>query len=123
VHPPISIKPVPETTHEDIARGVIACIRDVVGDESSVALHEPNLGELEQRYVSDCVASGWVSSVGSYVDRFERQLAEYTGASHAIATVNGTSALHICLLLAGVGCDDEVICQALTFVATANSNT
>lgn len=100
---------------------IVNRIRSVVQTPDSVALHEPNLGELEQRYVNDCVASGWVSSVGRYVDQFERDLARYTGAGYAVATVNGTSALHVCLLLAGVGRDDEVICPALSFVATANA--
>lgn len=96
-------------------------IRTAVAVEGSVALHEPNLGELEERYVTDCVRSGWVSSVGKYVDRFEKQLSEYTGCAYAVATVNGTSALHVGLLLAGVLRNDEVICPALSFVATANA--
>jgi perosamine synthetase len=86
-----------------------------------VALHEPEFGGREWQYVKDCIDTGWVSSVGSYVERFERDLAAYTGAAHAIATSNGTSALHICLLLAGVGAGDEVLLPALTFIATANA--
>lgn len=69
----------------------------------------------------DCIDSTFVSSVGPYVDRFESMLAEYTGGRHAVATVNGTSALHVALLLAGVQPGDEVITQPLTFVATANA--
>ncbi|WP_404304837.1 LegC family aminotransferase [Neorhodopirellula lusitana] len=107
--------------HDDVALDIIARVRSVVQTSESVALHEPNLGELEQRYVNDCVASGWVSSVGRFVDQFERDLAAYTGAKYAVATVNGTSALHVGLILAGVGRDDEVICPALSFVATANA--
>ncbi len=84
-------------------------------------LHEPDIGGNAWSYVKDCLDSGWVSSVGAYVDRFERQLAEFTGAEAAVATVNGTAALHICLLLAGVEPDDEVLVPSLTFVATANA--
>ena len=69
----------------------------------------------------DCIDTGWVSSVGSYVDRFERDLAEFTGAMCAVAVVNGTAALQIALKLAGVENGDEVLIPALTFVATANA--
>lgn len=86
-----------------------------------VALHEPEFGGREWQYVKDCIDTGWVSSVGSYVERFERELAAYTGAAHVIATSNGTSALHICLLLAGVEAGDEVLLPTLTFIATANA--
>ncbi|MEM9366196.1 MAG: LegC family aminotransferase [Planctomycetota bacterium] len=100
----------------------MACLASVLPrDADVVPLHEPNLTELEQRYVHDCVASGWVSSVGKYVDRLEREIADYTGSRFAIATVNGTSALHVALLLAGVRAGDEVLCPALSFVATANA--
>lgn len=86
-----------------------------------VALHEPLFAGREQEYVRACIDTGWVSSVGSFVDRFERDLADYTGARHAIAVVNGTAALHIALLLAGVKPGDEVLLPALTFIATANA--
>ncbi len=69
----------------------------------------------------ECLETGWVSSVGKFVDRFEEQLAEYTGLKRAVAVVNGTAALHICLKLAGVLPGDEVLAPALTFVATANA--
>lgn len=85
-----------------------------------VALHEPALDGNEWLYVKDCLDSGWVSSVGSYVDRFERELGEYVGG-YAVAVVNGTAALHTCLRLAGVEANDEVVVPALTFVATANA--
>lgn len=78
-------------------------------------------GGHEWDYVKDCLDTRWVSSVGKYVDRFEEMLAEYTGVKYAVATVNGTAALHICLKLAGVEPEDEVIVPALTFVATANA--
>jgi len=84
-------------------------------------LHEPCFGGNEWAYVRDCLDTGWVSSVGSYVDRFESMLSEYTGAAKAIATVNGTAALYICLKLVSVEPGDEVLVPALTFVATANA--
>ncbi|HZG77696.1 MAG TPA: LegC family aminotransferase [Paenibacillus sp.] len=86
-----------------------------------VPLHEPVFAGNEEAYVVDCIRTGWVSSVGSYVDALERKLEEYTGAKHAIAVVNGTAALHIALLLAGAAEADEVLIPALTFVATANA--
>ena len=84
-------------------------------------LHEPKIGGQAWSYVKDCLDSGWVSSVGEYVRWFEEKLVETTGAGHAIATVNGTAALHICMLLAGVQRDDEVLTPSLTFVASANA--
>lgn len=86
-----------------------------------IGLHEPSFQGNEWAYVKECLDTGWVSSVGKFVDRFEAQLAEYTGAKRAVAVVNGTAALHMCLLLAGVRPGDEVIVPALTFVATANA--
>lgn len=85
------------------------------------ALHEPSIGGNAWDYVRDCLDSGWVSTAGSWVDRFEAMLVDITGNEHAIATVNGTAALHSCLLLAGVRADDEVLVPSLTFVATANT--
>lgn len=90
-------------------------------DGHPLALHEPRFVGNEWRYVKDCIDTGWVSTVGEYVTRFERQLEAYTGAAHAVAVVNGTAALHICLLLAGVQRNDEVIIPSLTFIATANA--
>ncbi len=84
-------------------------------------LHEPNFNGNEWAYVKECLDTGWVSSVGKFVDRFEEELAEYTGVKRAIAVVNGTAALHVCLLLAGVRCGDEVFMPTLTFIATANA--
>lgn len=85
------------------------------------ALHEPFFAGNEWKYVKDCIDTGWVSTAGEYVGRFESMLAEYTGAKYAIAAVNGTAALHICLLLAGVKPGDEVLIPSLTFIATANA--
>lgn len=84
-------------------------------------LHEPNFGGNEWAYVKECLDTGWVSSVGKFVDRFEEELAAYTGVKRAVAVVNGTAALHVSLLLAGVKANDEVLIPALTFIATANA--
>lgn len=86
-----------------------------------VPLHEPTFDEKELEYVTDCVKSGWVSSVGKYVSQFEEDLAKLTGVKRAVAVVNGTAALHIALKVAGVQPNDEVLMPALTFVATANA--
>lgn len=99
---------------------VISAIQSVSGIDP-VALHEPEFDGNEWEYLKECLDSNYVSSVGKYVDKFERNLEEYTGAQHAIAVSNGTSALHIALLLAGVEQGDEVIVPGLTFVATANA--
>ncbi len=88
---------------------------------TSYPLHEPLFGGKEWDYVKSCLDSGWVSSAGAFVGRFEQQICEVTGSEEAIATVNGTAALHLCLLAAGVRPGDEVIVPALTFVATANA--
>jgi perosamine synthetase len=98
---------------------VVDAIKLVVG--SSAVLHEPRFNGNEWKFLKECLDSTFVSSVGKYVDRFESDLAEYTGAKHAVAVVNGTSALHIALQLAGVERGDEVLVPALTFVATANA--
>jgi perosamine synthetase len=86
-----------------------------------VPLHVPELKGNESKYVQECLETNWVSSVGPFVDRFERELADYVGARHAIAIVNGTSALHLSLMLMGVERDDEVLMPALTFIAPANA--
>lgn len=86
-----------------------------------VALHEPTFNEKEIEYVTDCIKTGWVSSVGSYVTRFEEDLAKFVGVKRAVAVVNGTAALHIALKVAGVKADDEVLMPSLTFIATANA--
>lgn len=105
-----------------LAEQVVSAIRAVVG-EKTAALHEPSFHGNEWQYLKDCLDSTFVSSVGKFVDRFEAELAEYTGAKHAVAVVNGTAALHIALKLAGVGPGDEVLVPGLTFVATANAVT
>lgn len=90
---------------------------------AAVPLHAPEFRGRERDYLNDCVETGWVSSVGAYVDRFEHDLADLTGAGRAVAVVNGTAALEVCLRLAGVRPGDEVLVPALTFVATANAVT
>ncbi len=100
---------------------VLAAVNRVVGDAPRpVALHEPTFQANEWRYLKECLDSGWVSSGGDYVDRFERELGDHVGG-FAVAVVNGTAALHACLLLAGVEANDEVLVPALTFIATANA--
>jgi perosamine synthetase len=105
-----------------LAEQVIAAIRSVVG-VGPVGLHEPNFSGNEWMYVKECLDSTFVSSVGKFVDRFEIDLAAFTGAKYAVAVVNGTAALHIALKLVGVKIDDEVLIPTLTFVATANAVT
>lgn len=103
-----------------LSENIVVALASILG-EGPVALHEPRFDGEESQYLSNCLASTYVSSVGAYVDRFEADLAAFTGTKHAVATVNGTSALHIALLLAGVKPGDEVLVPALSFVATANA--
>ncbi|PYO18029.1 MAG: LegC family aminotransferase, partial [Candidatus Rokuibacteriota bacterium] len=81
----------------------------------------PCLAGNEWAYLKECLDTNWVSSAGPFVERFEREIAAYTGVRHAIATVNGTAALHVALLVAGVRAGDEVLVPSLTFIATANA--
>ncbi len=101
---------------------VINALKSVLpqGDKP-VALHEPSFKGNEWAFVKECLDTGWVSSAGTFVDRFEQDLADYTGAKRAVAVVNGTAALHVCLLLVGVEQGDEVLVPALTFIAAANA--
>lgn len=89
--------------------------------EPVIPLSVPELHGNEAKYLQECVAGGWVSSVGPLVERFESDIARYTGARHAVAMVNGTSALHLALLATGVEPDDEVLVSNLTFIAPANA--
>lgn len=107
------------TTDNTLVFEVLRALKSVA--TPPCALHEPTFGGNAEAYVVDCIRTGWVSSVGSYVDKFEQDLAKYTGAKHCVATVNGTAALHVALLLAGVKPNDEVLVPALSFVATANA--
>jgi len=104
-------------------QSVIDFIRSLYPNRETIPLHEPYFGGNEKKYVLDCIESTFVSSVGKYVDRFEEMIRDFTGAKYAIATVNGTSALHIALKLAGVQEGDLVITQPLTFIATCNAIT
>jgi aminotransferase in exopolysaccharide biosynthesis len=108
------------TPQSTLANQIADAVRTVVGP-GPVALHEPLFAGNEWEYVKECLDSNFVSSVGKFVDRFEAELAAFTGAKHAVAVVSGTAALHIALRLAGVQRDDEVLIPALTFVATANA--
>jgi len=101
---------------------LIKFIRKTFGVESDfILLHEPRFIGNEREYVLDAIDSTFVSSVGKYVDKFEEMMCQITGANYAVATVNGTNALHLSLLLAGVEPGDEVLTQPLTFIATANA--
>ena len=100
---------------------VVDFIKETFNTKEFIALHEPRFIGNEKKYLNDCIDSTFVSSVGKYVDRFEKEFASFVGAKYAIATVNGTAALHISLILANVKKDDEVITQPLTFIATCNA--
>ena len=101
---------------------LIELIRDIYGD-GFIPLHRPVFEGNERRYLIDCLDSNFVSSVGENVKKFEQITAEFTGTKYGVATMNGTSALHMSLVVSGVRPGDEVISQALTFVATCNAIT
>lgn len=112
----------------DVINGIITVFKEIVSfirtlypHEETVPLHAPRFAGNEKEYLTDCIDSTYVSYVGQYVSRFEDQIKRFTGARYAVATVNGTAALHTALLLAGVDSGDEVITQPLTFVATVNA--
>jgi perosamine synthetase len=86
-----------------------------------IPLSVPEIRGNEWKYIKECLDTNWVSSVGSFVDRFEQMLADYVGVKHAVATINGTAALHTALLVAGIQPDDEVLVSTLTFIAPANA--
>ena len=106
--------------NSDLPQDIVSAIRSVVG-EGPLTLHEPRFKGNEWIYLKECLDSTFVSSVGKFVDRFEDDLATFTGAKRAVAVVNGTAALHVALRLAGVEAGDEVLLPALTFIATANA--
>lgn len=106
----------------DFVDSIVRRVFDVLGPgRAQVPLHEPTFAGNEWQYVKECLDTGWVSSVGSYVDRLERDLADYTGASRVVVIVNGTAALFIGLKVLGVKQGDEVLVPSLSFVATANA--
>lgn len=96
-------------------------IRRIYGGKSQIYLHEPIFSGNEKRYLSECIDSTFVSSIGEYVNLFEKKIEDFTGAEFAVATVNGTAALHTALMLSGVKPGSEVVTQPLTFVATCNA--
>lgn len=97
-------------------------IRSLYPDQDGfIPLHEPRFQGNEKKYLNEVIDSTFVSSVGAYVNRFEQMMCAITGAKYAVATMNGTAALHIALILAGVTKDDEVITQPLSFIATSNA--
>ena len=101
---------------------IISFIRELHKTKNGVIpLHAPVFAGNEKKYMLDCIDSTYVSSIGKYVDLFENKIAEYTGTKYVVSTVSGTAALHLSLLLSGVQRNDEVITQAITFVATANA--
>ena len=100
---------------------LINFIKSTYNTEEFIPLHEPRFIGNEKKYLQQCIDSTFVSSVGKFVNKFEEKIARYTGSKYAIATSNGTSALHASLLLANVNKNDEVITQPLTFVATCNA--
>lgn len=100
---------------------IVSFIHELYGTAGTVPLHVPVFTGNEKKYLNECIDSTFVSSVGKFVDRFEEIVAEYTGATKAVVCVNGTNALHMSMMLAGVEKEDEVITQALTFVATCNA--
>ncbi|MDI6624853.1 MAG: LegC family aminotransferase [Brevundimonas sp.] len=108
----------------DLPERILAAVQAALPDAVLPApLHAPEFRGREWDYVKDCLDTGWVSSVGAYVDRIERDLEAITGVGHAVAVSNGTAALDVCFRLAGVEPGDEVLTPTLTFVATANAIT
>lgn len=107
-----------------LANEFVERLRSVIGTPatgSPFGLHEPEIGDLEKKYINECLDSTFVSSVGAFIPQFEQRLAEITGAKYAIAVSNGTVGLQVALFLAGVRPGDEVIVPTLSFIATANA--
>lgn len=100
---------------------IISYIKDIYGTNGFVPLSVPQFIGNEKKYLEECIDTTFVSSVGKFVDRFEEMVAEYTGAKKAVVCVSGTNALHMAMMLVGVERDDEVLTQALTFIATCNA--
>ena len=106
---------------ESMYNDIVTFIRELYGTSEFIPLHAPTFLGNEKKYLNECIDSTFVSSVGKFVDRFEKMVEEYTGARKAVVCVNGTNALHLAMLLAGIERDDEVLTQALTFIATCNA--
>lgn len=105
----------------NIYSNIVDFVKDLYGTRDFVPLAVPVFIGNEKKYLNECIDSTFVSSVGKFVDRFEEDTAQYTGAKRAVVCVSGTNALHMSLMLAGVERDDEVLTQALTFIATCNA--
>lgn len=119
-HPLCGVRVEAQRSLGGVDSAFVAAVESVVGD-NRIGLHEPRFDGNEQRYVRECLDSGYVSSVGTFVSRFEEDLARLVGAPHAVAVVNGTSALHLALVALGVKPGDEVLVPGLSFVATASA--
>ena len=102
-------------------KNIVTFIQETFATKEFIPLHAPLFLGNEKKYLMDCIDSTFVSSVGAYVDRFEKEFAQTVGSRYAIATVNGTAALHVSLVLMGVKRDDEVLTQPLSFIATCNA--
>ena len=109
------------TSDSKLAHEILSEVRALFATSDSIPLHAPVFVGNEKKYLAECVDSTFVSYVGPFVSRFDQMLQHYTGAAHAISMVSGTAALHIGLLALGVTAGDEVVTQALTFVATTNA--
>lgn len=105
----------------DKLKEVVEFVRSIYRTDDFIPLHAPVFAGNEKKYLNECIDSTFVSSVGKFVDLFEKKIADFTNAKRAVAVVNGTSALHAALTLVGVQHGDEVITQALTFIATCNA--
>jgi perosamine synthetase len=106
---------------DTLFKDIINAIRRAFHSDGFIPLHIPVFSGNEKKYLTDCIDSGYVSSVGQYVNKFEEMFKDYMGAGFAVAAVNGTAALQVALRLVGVNRDDEVLTQALSFVGTANA--
>jgi perosamine synthetase len=104
-----------------VSQKVLDSLKKLSNEKDFIPLHEPIFHGNEKKYVSECIETGWVSSVGSYVDLFEQKLAEYLNVKEVVVAVNGTSAIHAALHAIGVDSSCEVLIPSLTFVATANA--
>ena len=100
---------------------IISGIRQLFPNQDTIPLHQPFFGGKEKEYLNECIDSSFVSSVGPFVDRLEKDILKYSGTKHAVAVVNGTAGLQVALQIVGVEQGDEVITQALSFIATSNS--
>lgn len=100
---------------------VVSFIHDLYRSDEFIPLHSPYFGGNEKKYLNECIDTTFVSSVGKFVDRFEEMITDFTGTEKAVVCVSGTNALHMAMLLVGVERDDEVLTQALTFIATCNA--